>query len=110
MPRSQSARAGRSSGFCVTTLFTGHPERPDIVRFVSVLSRLPRSTPRLPIILPSSGSWLLKVLARDGRFVFGLYRRHMKVISYLGTLDRLFRGTGHDAQLEYHHRDRERAE
>ena len=70
--------------------FTGHPVRPDIVRFVSVLSRLPRSTPRLPIILPSSGSWLLKVLARDGRFVFGLYRRHMKVISYLGTLDRLF--------------------
>ena len=70
--------------------FTGHPVRPDIVRFVSVLSRLPRTTPRLPISLPSRGSWLLKVLARDGRFVFGLYRRHMKVISYLGTLDRVF--------------------
>jgi uncharacterized protein (DUF1697 family) len=38
--------------------------------------------------LPSRGKWLLKVLARDGRFVFGLYRRHMKVISYLGALDR----------------------
>jgi hypothetical protein len=40
--------------------------------------------------LPSRGQWLLKVLARDGRFVFGLYRRHMKVISYLGKFDRLF--------------------
>lgn len=70
--------------------FAGHLVRPDIIRFVSVLSRLSRSPLRLPIILPSRGKWLLKVLARDGRFVFGLYRRHMKVISYLGTLDRVF--------------------
>jgi uncharacterized protein (DUF1697 family) len=70
--------------------FSGHSERPDIVRFVSVLSRLPRSSPRLPMTLPSRGRWLLKVLARDGRFVLGLYRRHMKVIGYLGALDRLF--------------------
>jgi hypothetical protein len=39
---------------------------------------------------PPSGTWLLKILARDGRYVFGVYRRHMKVIGYLGTLDRLF--------------------
>jgi hypothetical protein len=71
-------------------LFAGHPVRSDIVRFVSVLSRLPRSAPRLPMNLPSRGKWLLKVLARDGRFVLGLYRRHMKVISYLRTLDRVF--------------------
>jgi uncharacterized protein (DUF1697 family) len=71
-------------------LFSGHPVRPDVVRFVSVLSRLPRSAPRLPTELPSRGKWLLKVLARDGRFVLGLYRRHMKVIGHLGALDRLF--------------------
>ena len=70
--------------------FSGHPVRPDVVRFVSVLSRLPRSAPGLPMQRPTGGKWLLKVLARDGRFVFGLYRRHMKVIGYLGTLDRLF--------------------
>jgi uncharacterized protein (DUF1697 family) len=70
--------------------YAGQPVRPDIVRFVSVLSRVPRSAPRLPIRLPPRGKWLLKVLAREGRFVFGLYRRDMKVISYLGTLDRLF--------------------
>jgi hypothetical protein len=39
---------------------------------------------------PSSGKWLLKILATEDRFVFGLYRRHMKVISYLGTFDRIF--------------------
>ncbi|MGZ7040758.1 MAG: hypothetical protein ACXVH7_03095, partial [Thermoanaerobaculia bacterium] len=59
-------------------------------RFVSVLSKRPRSAPPTPMTFPSSGKWLLKILARDGRFVFGVYRRHMKVISYLGTLDRLF--------------------
>jgi hypothetical protein len=44
----------------------------------------------MPMSFPSSGTWLLKILARDNRFVFGLYRRHMKVIGYLGTFDRLF--------------------
>jgi uncharacterized protein (DUF1697 family) len=71
-------------------VFAGAPVRPDIVRFVSVLSRRPRRAPRLPVNLPARGKWLLKVLGRDGRFVFGVYRRDMKVISYLGRLDRLF--------------------
>jgi uncharacterized protein (DUF1697 family) len=71
-------------------VFSGYPVRPDVVRFVSVLSRLPRSAPRLPMTFPSRGKWLLKALARDGRFVLGMYRRDMKVIGYLGTLDRLF--------------------
>jgi hypothetical protein len=44
----------------------------------------------MPIIFPSRGRWLLKILARDNRYVFGLYRRHMKAIGYLGMLDRLF--------------------
>lgn len=70
--------------------FEGHPMRPDIVRFVSFLSRRPRSAPRLPVKFPSRGKWLLNVLARDDRFVFGMYRRHTKVIRYLGALDRLF--------------------
>jgi uncharacterized protein (DUF1697 family) len=70
--------------------FGGHPVRPDVVRFVSVLSRRPRSAPRLPMSLPSRGKWLVRVLACDDRFVVGLYRRHMKVISYLGALDRVF--------------------
>jgi hypothetical protein len=70
--------------------FTNQPMRPDIVRFVSVLSRRPRSMPSMPMSLPSAGKWLLKIVAREGRFVFGVYRRHMKVIGYLGRIDRLF--------------------
>ncbi len=70
--------------------FADQPARPDIVRFVSVLSKRPHSAPSTPMRFPSSGMWLLKILARDNRFVFGVYRRHMKVISYLGTVDRLF--------------------
>jgi uncharacterized protein (DUF1697 family) len=73
-----------------TAVFDRYPVRPDVVRFVSVLSRRPVSAPRLPVTLPARGRWLLKVLARDGRFVLGIYRRHMKVIGYLGSLDRLF--------------------
>jgi uncharacterized protein (DUF1697 family) len=70
--------------------FADQPARPDVVRFVSVLSQRPRSAPPTPMSLPSGGEWLLKILAREDRFVFGLYRRHMKVISYLGMLDKLF--------------------
>jgi len=70
--------------------FADEPERPDVVRFVSVLSKRPRSAPSMPMNFPSSGKWLLKIVATDNRFVLGVYRRHMRVVSYLGTFDRLF--------------------
>ena len=70
--------------------FSRQPVRPGIVRFVSVLAQRPRSAPSLPLSFPSSGTWLLKILELDNRFVIGVYRRHMKVIGYLGTIDRLF--------------------
>jgi uncharacterized protein (DUF1697 family) len=64
--------------------------RSDIVRFVSILTQRPRLAPSMPMSFPASGKWLLRIIARENRFVFGLYRRHMRVIRYLGTLDRLF--------------------
>ena len=70
--------------------FANQPARPDIVRFVSILSGRARSTPSLPMSLPSNDQWLLKILAREGRFVLGLYKRQMKAIGYLGKIDRLF--------------------
>lgn len=70
--------------------FAAQAVTPDIARFISVLSRRPRLAPPMPVCFPSNGKWLLKILARDGRFVFGLYRRHMKVIGYLGKFDRIF--------------------
>lgn len=66
------------------------PVRRDIVHFVSVLARRPRSAPSLPMRLPDRGRWELKILGREQRLVYGLYRRHMKAIRHLGTLDRLF--------------------
>jgi len=70
--------------------FADLPVRTCIVSFVSVLSRRPRVAPSIPMTFPSSGKWLLRILAKDNRFVFGVYRRNMKVISYLSAFDRLF--------------------
>jgi uncharacterized protein (DUF1697 family) len=63
---------------------------PDTVRFVSFLCARPRSWPRLPVQFPAKGRWLVRMVARDRRFVAGLYRRHMKTIGYLGRVDQLF--------------------
>ncbi len=70
--------------------FADQPVRPDVVRFVSVLSRSPRLKPSTPVSFPGSGEWLVKILAWERRFVFGVYRRQMKAIGHLGEIDRLF--------------------
>ncbi|HEX4966236.1 MAG TPA: DUF1697 domain-containing protein [Thermoanaerobaculia bacterium] len=70
--------------------FTDDPVQPDIIRFVSVLAGRPRLTPSLPMSCPDSGKWVMKILSRKGRFLVGEYRRQMRAISYIGTLDRLF--------------------
>jgi uncharacterized protein (DUF1697 family) len=69
--------------------FSGEPSGPDITRFVSVAAkRVPRPPP-LPLSLPSDDDWLLKIIAIQGQFVLGLYRRQMKAISYLGKIEKL---------------------
>ena len=72
--------------------FGTEPARPDVVRFVSVLSRAGRVLPSIPRALPPDGHWLVRVTKSQGRFIFGEYRRHMKTIGYLGQLDKLFAG------------------
>lgn len=71
-------------------IFAAHPAGRGVVRFVSVLERLPRRAPRLPVQFPPRGRWLVRVLTRDGRFVFGEYRRHMETIRHLGAQDKIF--------------------
>jgi uncharacterized protein (DUF1697 family) len=66
------------------------PSRPNIVRFVSILSKAGRVRASLPITLPPGRQWLVRVIASKNRFVFGEYRRHMKTIGYLGQIDKLF--------------------
>jgi uncharacterized protein (DUF1697 family) len=70
--------------------FEGQSAGRGVVRFVSVLSQRPRLAPSTPMRFPSSGQWLMKILARRNRFVIGTYRRHMKVIGFLGALDRIY--------------------
>lgn len=68
--------------------FSRQPSGPDIVRFVSVLAKRLRKLPPLPLNLPAEDDWLLKVIAIQGRFVLGLYRRQMKAIGYLGKIEK----------------------
>jgi len=70
--------------------FGTEPSSPDVVRFVSILSKAGGVRASLPVTLPSDGEWLVRVIASEGQFVFGVYRRHMKTIGYLGQIDKLY--------------------
>src|SRR6266496_2512755 len=89
-----------------TDPFARQPSGPDITRFVNVLAKplshvrsasdqtsnfKPQTSrlPALPLSFPSPDDWLLKIIAIQGRFVLGLYRRQMKAISYLGKIEKL---------------------
>jgi uncharacterized protein (DUF1697 family) len=83
------------TGQCLITMASGdpfgnEPIQSDAVRFVSVLAKRPRVLPSLPLNIPENGDWLVRILATDNRFVFGIYRRHMKTIRYLSTIDARF--------------------
>ncbi|HXX28986.1 MAG TPA: DUF1697 domain-containing protein [Terriglobales bacterium] len=70
--------------------FGTDPLPPDVVRFVSILSKAGRLRAPLPVTFPKDGEWLVQVMASQGRFVFGMYRRHMKTIACLGQIDKLY--------------------
>jgi uncharacterized protein (DUF1697 family) len=72
--------------------FAAEPSAPDVVRFVSILSKAGGNRVSLPVTFPSDGEWLVRVMASQGQFVFGTYRRHMKTIGYLGRIDKLYGG------------------
>jgi uncharacterized protein (DUF1697 family) len=73
-----------------TDPFSGQPSGPTITRFVNVLAKRLRALLPLPLSLPSDDDWLVKIIAIQGRFVLGLYRRQMKAISYLGKIEKKF--------------------
>ena len=68
--------------------FVNEPSGADIVRFVSVLAKRPRGLPSLPLSLPAEDEWLLKIIAVRDRFLFGLYRRQMRVISLFSQMEK----------------------
>src|ERR1700739_3123680 len=57
--------------------FGAEPSSRDVVRFVSILSKAGGVRASLPVMFPSDGEWLVRVMAAEGQFVFGMYRRHM---------------------------------
>lgn len=70
--------------------FAAEPPFPDVVWFVSALSKAGGVRVSLPITFPPDGEWLVRVIASRGQFVFGMYRRHMKTIGYLSQIDKLY--------------------
>ena len=68
--------------------FAAEDSGPVITRFVNVLHKPLRKRPPLPLSLPSPDDWLAKIIAIQGRFVLGVYRREMKAIAYLGKLEK----------------------
>lgn len=72
-----------------TDPFERQPSGRNITRFVNVLHAPVRKRPTLPLALPSDDDWLAKVVAIQGRFVLGIYRREMKAIGYLGKIEKL---------------------
>ena len=70
--------------------FGTEPRHANVVQFVSILSKAGRRRVSLPIALPEGGEWLVQIIGSKNRLVYGVYRRHMKTIGYLGQIDKLF--------------------
>lgn len=70
--------------------FGAERPHPDLVQFVSILSQPSRSNAFLPIAFPAGEEWFVRIIGSRNRLVFGVYRRHMKTIGYLGRIDEFF--------------------
>jgi uncharacterized protein (DUF1697 family) len=70
--------------------FGTEPSHASQVRFVSILSEDASHDVPLPVSIPQNGECFVEIQGRKGRLLYGVYRRKMKTISYLGQIDRLF--------------------
>jgi uncharacterized protein (DUF1697 family) len=71
--------------------FAAEPVRSDVIQFVSILSKAGRRDKiSLPRAIPQTGEWSVRILGAQNRLVYGVYRRHMKSIGYLGQIDKIF--------------------
>jgi len=74
--------------FAAENPFSGEAA-PDVVRFVSILSKPFSQISSIPNQLPVQGDWLVKILGCRNRFLFGVYKRHMRTIAHLNRLEKL---------------------
>ncbi|HKD07289.1 MAG TPA: hypothetical protein VKB79_15410 [Bryobacteraceae bacterium] len=70
--------------------FQNERPHPDLVPFVSVLSKAGKSKASVPTVIPENGEWFVRILGSRSRLLFGVYRRHMKTIGHLGRIDGIF--------------------
>ena len=63
--------------------------RSDTVQFVSFLSKQNCCQASLPITIPGTGEWYVRIIGSQDHILYGEYRRHMKAIAYLGQIDEL---------------------
>jgi len=70
--------------------FGAEPLDQDVVRFVSIFSQTCRENAFLPVEFPPGEEWLVRIIGSTNRLAFGVYRRRMKTIGYLGQIDKLF--------------------
>jgi uncharacterized protein (DUF1697 family) len=69
--------------------FGAEPLGQDVVRFVSILSKASR-VKTFPVAFPSGEKWFVRIIGSRKGLLFGVYRRHMRTIRYLGEIDRFF--------------------
>ncbi len=77
-------------GLVASDPLADQPSGPTVLQFVSVLARRREPSSPLPLRLPASGKWGLRIVGQQGRFVFGVCRREMKAIGHMVKLDGLF--------------------
>jgi hypothetical protein len=70
--------------------FSAELHRPDLIHFVSILSKDGRPKASLPVEIPADGEWFVRIIGARNRLVYGVYRRHMKTIGHLTMIDELF--------------------
>ena len=62
--------------------FRGAPAGKDVGRFVSVMSKVPRTLPRLPLDQPAGDKWEVRIVGIRGRFALSLRQRRERATAY----------------------------
>jgi len=68
--------------FVATEPFGRRPPASNEQRFLAVLVERPRAVPTLPVTIPQTAKWQVKVVSRSGRFVASVWRRQAGTLLY----------------------------
>lgn len=68
--------------FVATEPFGRRPAAPNEQRFATMLVERPRGAPALPLTIPPTATWQVKIVSRSGRFVASVWRRQAGTLVY----------------------------